>query len=512
MSPALAGVNAGGVILLSTEEALTYQPDGVDCGELQLRSCVEADTRVDGTEITVVSVLAEWKDSAAPRLSGVSFGISYDENSIQVVDWGRCSDFALPDGAWPGSGSGIGLSWNQPVTATRARVMWFALQHLDATPVTFAVVAHPVQGARFADDSVPAKLDTVVGLGTLGFDTNGTAPCPLDDINCCLPDGSCHQLNRMLCSAASGIDAGVACDDGVGNVISPKRLAVVAAPTGYSWSRPLGGAWSIGCPPDVFGLSESTRLALRAEGGPVATEREARSTLFGEYFRTGVACRLLPGSLAQVGESDIWIRRGSLLGSVRDTHAGFAYDTIRMAHPSGTPRVWTTFGAFGGTDSVGVLCTVDSVAAEIRFELVGAVGQPWAETVSTIDSDRVLSAVGQYAVYDFDGHLIDSNATQAPTQVPNVSKPLCSEIRVQPNPAREFLGYELTLGGPAAVRVELLDVSGRVRSQIFDGTLGAGPNALRWTPPAGLRPSAGLYYLRAITSAGTRSTRLLWLH
>lgn len=79
-------------------------------------------------------------------------------------------------------------------------------------------------------------------------------------------------------------------------------------------------------------------------------------------------------------------------------------------------------------------------------------------------------------------------------------------LAVGPAPVRELASVRLTLPQAARVRLDALDVSGRVVATLFDGTLPAGASALAWTPrnAHGARLPAGLYTLRA--SGGAEAT------
>ncbi len=89
------------------------------------------------------------------------------------------------------------------------------------------------------------------------------------------------------------------------------------------------------------------------------------------------------------------------------------------------------------------------------------------------------------------------------------------ELRgVTPNPARGHSTVRLALGGRAAVRVDVLDIAGRVVATLQDGELAAGEHFLVWSgrTSTGGRAAAGLYLVRVsgagLPSSTTRMVRL----
>ncbi len=210
--PGLArGPHAGGTLILHHDSELAYTSDGQFC-ESSLGTCEDAITRVDEEGPVVFQVLAAFHNGSAPRLAGVTFGVAYPQCLI-VLDGGPCGDFELPQSNWPDSGTGTAVTWSTAQEASLTTVYWFAGYVDSGQAASFDLIPHPTQGANFADDDVPANLDPIAGLGSLGFKTDGFRPCPgaSSPGACCLPDGSCVVVLSTDCTGDFQGD-GTQCD------------------------------------------------------------------------------------------------------------------------------------------------------------------------------------------------------------------------------------------------------------------------------------------------------------
>lgn len=179
-SLASAGPNAGGVLILHTNDSIVYTDSaGSYCGQPGLTLCSAADTRSDEVDVdVVVFALAAFPASAAPRLAGVAFGVDYDPLAIQISDWESCGDFELPGGDWPGPGSTTAITWNEAQLGHLTEIYWFAAFRFDETPAELSLIVGGC-GGGMADDAVPAGIDPVADYGTFGFGTDGYLPCPV---------------------------------------------------------------------------------------------------------------------------------------------------------------------------------------------------------------------------------------------------------------------------------------------------------------------------------------------
>lgn len=190
-SSSLAGPNAGGTLVLHANTALTYSTGTSYCGQGGLSFCSQADVSVDADpEVTTVFfVYAAFSATASPRLQAVTFGVDYDDEDFELVSEGHCADFALPTDDWPDPSSGTALAWYSAETETLVEIAWFAGYAMSEQTTSFELTEHPTQGANFADDSVPAVVDTVADFGHLGIGVAGYRPCPGFGQSGGFPDG-----------------------------------------------------------------------------------------------------------------------------------------------------------------------------------------------------------------------------------------------------------------------------------------------------------------------------------
>jgi len=217
LDPGWAGVNQGGALLLHADPSIEFTTTRLDyCPELGSVDCASAETEVSGGETVVVFALAAFRADVSPRVRAVSFGLRYPQN-VRVIAHRACADFEICEAGWPRSGYGTALSWSAVQTQPTIPVYWFAMYNAGGGSALVEIVAHGAQGATFADDTTPATLDRIEGLGSLGFDRPGATPCPGPSIPsgaCCLVSGDCEFLSEEECTAVSGIYHGnsVSCE------------------------------------------------------------------------------------------------------------------------------------------------------------------------------------------------------------------------------------------------------------------------------------------------------------
>jgi hypothetical protein len=167
---------------------VTYTTSVSDyCGLSTLEDCELAQVTVTPGQDSVVVfyALASFREGRFPRLSGVSFGLDYDPDDIVIIGSGSCGDFEINTQDWPDPGAGTAVTWSSAQTGQITEVYWFAAYEATGNPATVEVIEHPTQGACFGDDSVPPVVDPIAGLGSLGFETSGYLPCPVE-----LPSGA----------------------------------------------------------------------------------------------------------------------------------------------------------------------------------------------------------------------------------------------------------------------------------------------------------------------------------
>jgi hypothetical protein len=194
--PALAGPNAGGVLILHASP-----PDSTatcDTGGLAACSLAVVSVPADSGQVILFHALAAFPDSSSPRLKGLIFGIRYDPVKFGLVGWGNCANDEWASPQWPGTGTGNSVVWDSPQTARLVPVYWFegyAYSTSDST--LFELTANPdsVLGGVFLDDSVPSNQDPIADYGKLGFGMAGYLPCPHEAEDNGQGDGNGGQNN-----------------------------------------------------------------------------------------------------------------------------------------------------------------------------------------------------------------------------------------------------------------------------------------------------------------------------
>jgi hypothetical protein len=210
--PAQGGPNAGGVLVFALMEGGIYSPDIDYCDGATAGGCDDAVVEVDPYDgsIVVIHCLALFVQHN--RLSGITFGVDYDDVSIVIEDAGACGHFELPDSDWPDPGSGTAVTWGAAQTDPLVPIYWFAVSsYYSDDPYELFLTPHPTQGGNFADDDIPANIDPIIDFGTFGFNVPGSTACPQGDGGpeaCCFQDCSCVLLPVDECVAADGIPQG----------------------------------------------------------------------------------------------------------------------------------------------------------------------------------------------------------------------------------------------------------------------------------------------------------------
>lgn len=209
------GPNRGGTLILH-DPGLLYTSDlEGSCGTGAPMACNLADTRIDGSSYgspRFVRVYAAFDSLSTPRLTGVAFGIRYDEaaagtgdDGLVLLNGGPCGGWEYPEPGWPSSDTGTQVTFERTRTERLVECYWFgAYSNVPGTPEMLELRSHPdpnVQGA-FVDDSAPAKVDFCAGFGSLGFDVSGDVACPEpipDGGACCFLDGMCWYVAAPAC-------------------------------------------------------------------------------------------------------------------------------------------------------------------------------------------------------------------------------------------------------------------------------------------------------------------------
>lgn len=182
-SIAVAGRNAGGALIVHTNDAVSYTTSGSYCLTSYLPpSCEEAGTRTDKDENTpaVIWFLAAFPDTSNPAVTTIQFGIEHNLPPEQgyFERYVKCGDLELPDAGWPETGFGNLLSFGSTVhTEKLFPFYWFAAYGFEGAYLGTA--AYPsTEEARFVDGSAPPVEDPITRFGTLAWSSNGSNTCP----------------------------------------------------------------------------------------------------------------------------------------------------------------------------------------------------------------------------------------------------------------------------------------------------------------------------------------------
>lgn len=223
-SPAMAGKNAGGAMVVHTDDSIVYTSfdsdycdnfyavdPGDDCGALNTMSSV--DGNIDGA---IIFLLAAFAPGSSPGVTVCYFGIDHNF----AVGWivansfcGPAGSLEIPDTGWPNNPATAGnsVAFGTPVTGDLVfPFYWLAAYGLAGNYLGTAI--NPTGGyAGFVSDDNPGVLDECHLFGTARWFEGGFNDCPNppQDQACCFADGSCIMALPGDCEALGGIPWGV---------------------------------------------------------------------------------------------------------------------------------------------------------------------------------------------------------------------------------------------------------------------------------------------------------------
>ncbi|MDM7913748.1 MAG: hypothetical protein ACE15D_00600 [Candidatus Eisenbacteria bacterium] len=218
-SPALAGKNAGGAMIVHTNDAVNYTNLDFCQDQYKPADCASAVTRSDkdaATE-TLIWFLAAFPEGADAVVAGVQFGVRHNLPPGQgyVPHWSACPTDALvlPDQGFPDTPGGTLIGRLAPIAGNFQTFAWFGAYQNGAGSF-FGSGVYPGDGlAKFADDSVPPVEDLCFLFGEVRWMEAGYNDCPTAPVTgaCCYPDGTCEVLEQTACTG-DFMGEGTTCD------------------------------------------------------------------------------------------------------------------------------------------------------------------------------------------------------------------------------------------------------------------------------------------------------------
>ncbi|MEZ4649467.1 MAG: hypothetical protein R3E97_11935 [Candidatus Eisenbacteria bacterium] len=175
---AVAGVNLDGTLVLHAEPQLVFTYGQDFSGSGNLSDCSAVVDSVDALGTCVAFAMAVFPTEEPDRLTGLTFGVSYDPAELTIAGYGTNCDFELPNADWPEPNSGTALTWTVPRSGRIVEAYWFAAYSNYGAPATLPLAAHPAQGGTFADSGTPAVLDDILPTASSGSAPAAGIPCP----------------------------------------------------------------------------------------------------------------------------------------------------------------------------------------------------------------------------------------------------------------------------------------------------------------------------------------------
>lgn len=179
----MAGRNAGGALIVHTDDAVTYTGTADYCATNFLpASCEAAITRTDKDENTpaVIWLLAAFPDTSSPAATAIQFGIEHNlpANEGYFERYAMCATLEMPDQGWPETGFGNLLSFGStPKTDHLFPFYWFAAYGFEGAHL--GTRTYPsTDEAKFVDDGSPPGEDPITSFGTLRWGADGANNCP----------------------------------------------------------------------------------------------------------------------------------------------------------------------------------------------------------------------------------------------------------------------------------------------------------------------------------------------
>ena len=208
-TPSQAGRNAGGMMLVHTDNSLIYTLTDDYCLSTTPDHCVDYVNTSTKTveEVTVIWLMAAFVANASPGVTTLQFGIHHNlpVNQGYFDRYSACGPglIELPDQGWPEVNvCGNLVAYSTAVYDHSFPFYWFAVWHDDDTNF-FGTRTYPgTNEAKFVDDGNPPIEDLCYNFATLRWGLPGEMGCVPDHFGygaCCFPNGSCSMLLETEC-------------------------------------------------------------------------------------------------------------------------------------------------------------------------------------------------------------------------------------------------------------------------------------------------------------------------
>jgi len=222
-SPAMAGKNANGALIVHTNDANAFT-SGV-CARFETvdnpGGCEQAGTQTNKDDATpaLIWCIAAFLPTANPGVTVIYFGLNHNLPPGQgyFANFGLCGpvgSIEVPDTGWPDlGGNSVAFGSGGVVGDT-----FFPFYLLNAFGFAGAFVGtgiNPTGGyAAFVDDSNPPVQDAITQFGVVRWGTLGQNDCPdvpVQEGACCFPDGSCIVTPPGQCTGGVYQGDGTVC-------------------------------------------------------------------------------------------------------------------------------------------------------------------------------------------------------------------------------------------------------------------------------------------------------------
>jgi hypothetical protein len=221
-TPALAGRNANGALVVHTDDSIVYTSTANYCATAMPATCEALGTQtnkpVEETE-AVIWFVAAFMAQSSPGVTTIQFGIHHNLPPDQgyISTFGACgpSPLELPDAGWPEPNDcGNLVAYATPIYERLFAFYWFAA--IGVQDGYLGTRTYPsTDEAKFVDDGSPPIEDLVFSFGTVRWGSAGANTCPTYTGGaCCFADGHCANLLADECIAQGGDfqGTGTVCD------------------------------------------------------------------------------------------------------------------------------------------------------------------------------------------------------------------------------------------------------------------------------------------------------------